>query len=601
MRLILMGIFIATRVVLADVPMGHPDYYPSSERPMGWRGDRTGAFPGAAPVTEWDSKVGKNIAWKCRLPAPSWSQPIVVGEKVFTTADPNLLICVNVHNGKILWQKEVDHTTLMSPEKAKQAKAELAYFDSLFPLYVDSLRAMEKMQALAKTNGFNAEELKNAVLKMGSVDSIYPETKNYKNADVEKALTNPEIKALFDPLVKLRKEYAFNFKDPRPGNNWSAIESDYRNTIAGKPFNLRMDKLITEFDIWPWPRQNWYGCCTMTFATPCSDGRYVYVAFPNNQVACYDLDGVRKWMIWDHPPANQPETGLFHTRFIPSPLLVGDNLVVNQNGDLRVLDKKTGRRVWGVWDPYMKSRNKRDKTIGSRDYRPYPEGCSPVLVRLPVQGKPVEFIADGGGNLYRMTDGKVVCTNMPVSSKGQSPVTVYDLYVWKSGSDSSVWPIGVCRLKAISDDVVECEALWKTNAKSKGQCSPIVYNGAVYTGDQTFELLTGKELPTTRLGQSDVSPIIAGDWIVARGGAVGPVNKEGKAISNVLQDDITSVDPEWERKVYCGQCGTFGNCSWYAAGNRLFYRTAGYLWCIGNPQQPFQASANCPPQAKVNP
>ena len=37
--------------------------------------------------------------------------------------------------------------------------------------------------------------------------------------------------------------------------------------------------------------------------------------------------------------------------------------------------------------------------------------------------------------------------------------------------------------------------------------------------------------------------------------------------------------------------------SWYAAGNRLFFRTAGHRWCFGDPKQPFQAPSKMPVEA----
>ena len=37
----------------AEVPLGSPDFYPSHERPIGFRGDGNGFFPGATPVTTW--------------------------------------------------------------------------------------------------------------------------------------------------------------------------------------------------------------------------------------------------------------------------------------------------------------------------------------------------------------------------------------------------------------------------------------------------------------------------------------------------------------------------------------------------------------------
>src|SRR5690349_7490574 len=77
-------------------PMGAPDFYPSIEHPVGWRGDGTGRFPGATPPTTWsrtDQGEKKNIVWETKLPCYSWSTPIIVGDKIFTRSEPYDLIC----------------------------------------------------------------------------------------------------------------------------------------------------------------------------------------------------------------------------------------------------------------------------------------------------------------------------------------------------------------------------------------------------------------------------------------------------------------------------------------------------------------------------
>jgi outer membrane protein assembly factor BamB len=80
-----------------------------------------GRAEGAAglPVT-WGSD--ENIVWKCGLPGPGTSSPIIVGGKIFTTSysgygvsidEPGEmedlkrhLVCVDQNSGKVLWQKE---------------------------------------------------------------------------------------------------------------------------------------------------------------------------------------------------------------------------------------------------------------------------------------------------------------------------------------------------------------------------------------------------------------------------------------------------------------------------------------------------------------
>ena len=68
--------------------------------------------------------------------------------------------------------------------------------------------------------------------------------------------------------------------------------------------------------------------------TPVTDGKEVFVAFGNGLVACYDLEGNRKWLkLIEHSKLSFAHSG--------SPILAGDKLVI-QFEDLVALDPKTG-------------------------------------------------------------------------------------------------------------------------------------------------------------------------------------------------------------------------------------------------------------------
>ena len=129
--LTLVGITLA-----ADEPLliGDPAWLPTPAHPVGWRGDGTGAFPGATPVSDWGDMaystkaVGKqsngqpifetmkapprNIVWKTPMPAYGNSQPIVVGGRVFTQAEPFSLISLDAATGAILWERSLDPLAL---------------------------------------------------------------------------------------------------------------------------------------------------------------------------------------------------------------------------------------------------------------------------------------------------------------------------------------------------------------------------------------------------------------------------------------------------------------------------------------------------------
>ena len=70
---------------------------------VGWRGDGTGKYPDAKPVTRWSAE--KNVVWKTPMPSRSNSSPIVVSGRVFVCSEPFTLVCVRASDGKILWQR----------------------------------------------------------------------------------------------------------------------------------------------------------------------------------------------------------------------------------------------------------------------------------------------------------------------------------------------------------------------------------------------------------------------------------------------------------------------------------------------------------------
>lgn len=49
----------------------------------------------------------KNIRWVTKLPERTNAVPIVVGDRLFTVAEPDELLCLDTHTGKILWRRIV--------------------------------------------------------------------------------------------------------------------------------------------------------------------------------------------------------------------------------------------------------------------------------------------------------------------------------------------------------------------------------------------------------------------------------------------------------------------------------------------------------------
>jgi hypothetical protein len=47
----------------------------------------------------------ENIVWMTELPERTNAVPIVVGDRVFTVAEPDELLCLDKHSGRVLWRK----------------------------------------------------------------------------------------------------------------------------------------------------------------------------------------------------------------------------------------------------------------------------------------------------------------------------------------------------------------------------------------------------------------------------------------------------------------------------------------------------------------
>src|SRR4051812_34549688 len=93
--------------------LGSVGFRATPERPFGWRGDGSGRFPGATPVTEWSPT--KNVRWST-LVGRSYSSPIVTGEFVFVTSEPDLLLCILRKGGTVQWKSSLTPAALGNPK-----------------------------------------------------------------------------------------------------------------------------------------------------------------------------------------------------------------------------------------------------------------------------------------------------------------------------------------------------------------------------------------------------------------------------------------------------------------------------------------------------
>lgn len=98
-----------------------PDIKSAATEPAGWRGDGSGIYPGAEPPLEWSAKT--NVAWQTAV-GSGYSSPVVVGDRVIVTAEPDRVVCVNAAEGKVLWST---NTTAADLPEADRANVTVVY------------------------------------------------------------------------------------------------------------------------------------------------------------------------------------------------------------------------------------------------------------------------------------------------------------------------------------------------------------------------------------------------------------------------------------------------------------------------------------------
>ncbi|MGD9497417.1 MAG: PQQ-binding-like beta-propeller repeat protein [Armatimonadota bacterium] len=96
---------------------------------VGWRTDGTGEYPDARPVTTWSGE--ENVIWATPMPDRSNSLPVIVGDRIFVSSDPQLLLCVSKATGEIIWQASNSVADIAPPEEIADLETKTAEYNRL--------------------------------------------------------------------------------------------------------------------------------------------------------------------------------------------------------------------------------------------------------------------------------------------------------------------------------------------------------------------------------------------------------------------------------------------------------------------------------------
>ena len=580
-----LAVMLVSSLCSAEVPLGHPDFVPSSDHPVGFRGDGTGCYPGATPPTEWEDKygqeLGKNVLWKTPMPSRTNSSPIVVGKKVFTLADPDLLICADALTGKILWQKQVDHLTLWPADEAKKARA--VWNQQLALLYEFWTSYQERQFLIGKSRP----------------GGKYPPVKV------------PDLDARQARLDALEKEKSFALSEDK-GAGYDLIVGMFRQKNGWvSPFGEQQVAIRAElFEKYGFNFEQWRGYITQTFRTPVSDGESIFVALGYGQVASYDLDGKQKWMVWQKPggPKAMGDTKNAHPGMecgaCPSPILQGNRLIVQGAGNNRknfvtAYDKATGKQLWQTAVGSVK------RDVGS-----------PLATRLGTE----DVIVLAQGPILRSSDGTIINPDAVPEGKGARTAnlamqgnTAY--FNWCTSHDSHQ---DDSYIEAVSLEAQgTAKTIWRAHVPGAMFVGGTFFDGYIYTGgtkslgsmfvvQQSDGNVSGVKYPRMNDGFEHFGttpPCVAGNkvyWSSSGRGKIlitstGPALTEigqGKLVDEATNDMnglIEKGKPTLDE--YLDRYGRtkdlfpatfFIHGGPFFQGNRMYLRTTEYLYCIGS-------------------
>jgi len=273
--------------------------------------------------------------------------------------------------------------------------------------------------------------------------------------------------------------------------------------------------------------------------TPVSDGEHVWAVYGNGVVACYDLEGNRKWA----RIVEKPTHGWGHSA---SPVLVGGRLIVHFN-TMFGLDPATGAEVWQTSVPMA-------------------WGTS-----VPAKVGDVDVVVAPAGFIVRVTDGKVLAQNLyrldycaPIVNEGVA------YFIQIPGANRLAGR--AFQLPSEPADRLECKSLWN-GRDERFYASPVYHEGLIYAVNQldylvVIDAANGAVVYEQKLnlgGTHYPSLAVAGNFIfVSSDSGKTVVLEPGREYKEIARN---TLEP-------------FRSCPVFV-GTRLYIRTEKNLYCIG--------------------
>ncbi len=509
-------------VVAGEHPFGHAAFRPTPDRPLGYRGCQNGWFPGATPPTSFGDgtaaqvetelrhkgRLQKETLWtltdrrarnlRFKTPMPGWSlsQPLpVLGEdgrlRVVVKCHPWFVLCVDGETGEVLWQDELSpfHGMDLAPKEA-DAAAELLTLGWAVGDMIPTLLGHRNGGFDPRHKTITRQEDPDLYAKLlAALGDI---------AQRVKALAPEHVKDIAAAAALLREGLPREFEK-------------HGTETYDQPFRAVLKAVRARYDV---ATHVWFhGYTGLAMPAPVSDGRHVYVTFGQGQVACYTLDGQRRWA------RLLRKTGNARSMYYASPALVGGKLIFyqapEQKSGLVCLAADTGELLWRTDGntPWAK--------VAYASIRP---------ARLPLPGGgtlDVVFARSGGGvQVVRAADGKGLGPLCDGTGYGAGPHFMGDVFVTAFSVDGGDRPDPVVRLRATGPDTVAAETLHNLQTVGEGRKKGLDSRPFAFTPwglfggrrDVVMDPVAGRALGTLNLAYPDrtrgLSATVAGHYLI---------------------------------------------------------------------------------------
>ena len=502
----------------ADAPLGAPTFLPTPERPIGWRGDGTGRYPEAKPPLAWSrEKVGEKYTTKGIL----WATPL-----------PNIAVASSIIVGnRIFLTSEVADLICLDKATGKI-------------LWIRSNSEFEGLSDAERTDPAYAAKLVPLTQQLAAVNKELVEALNAQQAVAP----------------------AGGYKAPSQIAKKRELEKQIHDA------QLAIDKKTFE---------RYWGQGVFGFAgpTPTSDGKLVGAFFTTGLTAVYDLEGNRKWI---HRGAGG---GSEHGNFA-SPLIISNRLVVWAH-EMRAYELDSGKLAW---------------TVPAKAFNTYGS-----LFRVQAGGEAVA--AFQWGFFVRVRDGQAIWDSGIFGDSVSTPIVEGDTIYTHVGypknndevtkgfqsfqipADTAAGKLKPLKMFATNWAAEELPIIKDKTPFDRGYvASPLYVDGLIYQLTQggglivhnavTGEVVYRKVLPLKPKTEywnwagASTSPTLAGKYIYLmdnQGSTI--ILQPGKEYKAVAQNMIEELRDGKEQAQFL--------TTPVFEGTRMYYRSPGYLYCIG--------------------